>query len=100
MNESGRSFCKRSASIITGVNGKGLSNHVRNFLDCIKTGGTPNASAGIGTNVTMVSHMGNVAYRTQSKLFWNKERNEFKNNDTANQLILPQYCAPWTLPNL
>ncbi len=80
--------------------GKGLAKHVRNFLDCIKSGDTPNASAAIGTNIARVSHMGNVAYRTQSKLFWDKENNKFKDNAAANQLIMPQYRAPWTMPNL
>lgn len=80
--------------------GKGHVNHVRNFLDCIKSGKTPNASVAIGTNVALASHMGNVAYRTQSKLFWNDQTRQFIDNDAANQLIMPSYRSPWSLPNV
>lgn len=70
------------------------------LLDCIKHGGTPNASVEVGKDVAMVAHMGNIAYRTQNKLLWDSKQNRFIENEAANQLIMPNYRAPWTLPNL
>ncbi len=76
----------------------GLKEHVKNFVTCVKSGNrNTNAHAGIGANVAMVGHMGNIAYRTGEKLFWDDEKKLF-NSDKANALIKPEYRAPWKLP--
>ncbi len=41
--------------------------------------------------------MGNVAIRTQEKLYWDAEKLRFKNSDAANQLLNPPYREGWTL---
>ncbi len=79
--------------------GVGLDLHVRNFLDCLKDN-TPqklNASIDIGRNVALVAQMGNIAFRTGEKVFWNNDKQEFTSL-TANKLIIPQYNNGYTLP--
>lgn len=79
--------------------GSGLDLHVRNFLDCIKNK-TPqklNAGIDIGRNVALVAQMGNIAYRTGEKVFWNNDKQQFS-TATANKLITPVYNNSWVLP--
>jgi predicted dehydrogenase len=79
--------------------GVGLDLHVRNFLDCLKNN-TPqklNAGIDIGRNVALVAQMGNIAYRTGEKVFWNNDKQQFS-TATANKLIIPQYNNGYALP--
>ncbi len=79
--------------------GSGLDLHTRNFLECIKNN-TPNklnAGIDIGRNVALVAQMGNIAYRTGEKVFWNNDKQEFT-SQTANKLITPVYNNGYTLP--
>jgi GFO/IDH/MocA oxidoreductase family protein len=41
--------------------------------------------------------MGNIAIRTQEKLYWDAEKLRFKNSATANQLLNPPYREGWWL---
>ncbi len=79
--------------------GSGLDLHVRNFLDCLKdnTPGKLHADIDIGRNVALVAQMGNIAYRTGEKVFWDNENQEFTSR-TANKLITPEYHNGYTLP--
>ena len=79
--------------------GVGLDLHVRNHLDCIKNN-TPkklNADINIGRNVALVAQMGNIAYRTGEKVFWDNDKQLFTTK-TANNLITPEYNNGWKLP--
>ncbi len=79
--------------------GSGLDLHVKNFLQCIKNN-TPqklNAGIDIGRDVALVAQMGNIAYRTGEKVFWNNEKQQFSTS-TANKLLTPVYNNGWTLP--
>jgi predicted dehydrogenase len=79
--------------------GSGLDLHVRNFLDCLKdnTPGKLHADIDIGRNVALVAQMGNIAYRTGEKVFWDNDRQLFTSR-TANKLITPEYHNGYTLP--
>ena len=78
--------------------GKGHIEHVKNFVSCVKSGNrNTNANVGIGKNIAMVGHMGNIAYRVGEKIYWDDEQNKF-NNEKANALIKPNYRDPWKLP--
>ena len=52
-----------------------------------------------GSQVSKVAHMGNVAFRSGSKIKWNEEKNNF-DNSSANNLIVPKYNNGWNLPSL
>jgi predicted dehydrogenase len=77
--------------------GEGLNNHVKNFLDCMKSRNpNTNASVEIGAHIAKFSHLGNIAYRTGKKLVWDGKR--FTNDEEANKLLIPNYREPWKLP--
>lgn len=80
--------------------GKGLELHVKNFIDCVKTRNKPNADVEIGAHIAKVAHLGNIAYKTGRKVYWDAEKNEFKNDTQANEMIKPEYRAPWELPKV
>jgi hypothetical protein len=44
--------------------------HQHNWIDCIRTGKTPNAPAELGFKSLLPSHMANLAYRTGKKIAW------------------------------
>ena len=79
--------------------GSGLDLHVRNFLDCIKNN-TPdklNAGIEIGRGVALVAQMGNIAYRTGERVYWDDAKQKF-NSSAANKLITPVYNNGYKLP--
>jgi len=79
--------------------GVGLDLHVRNFLDCLQNN-TPqklNAGIDIGRNVALVAQMGNIAFRTGEKVYWNDAKQQF-DSAAANKLITPVYNNGYTLP--
>ena len=43
--------------------------------------------------------MGNIAYRTGEKIFWDIEKNKFSHKD-ASKLVKPDYENGWKLPKL
>ncbi len=79
--------------------GTGLDLHVRNFLDCL-TNNTPeklHASIDIGRNVALVAQMGNIAFRTGEKVYWDNAKQQFTSAN-ANKLITPTYYNGYKLP--
>jgi predicted dehydrogenase len=72
--------------------------HYQEWIDACK-GGKPAGSnfvdhAGLLAAVVL---MGNIAIRTQEKLYWDAEKLQFKNSDAANQLLNPPYRQGWEL---
>jgi predicted dehydrogenase len=74
--------------------------HMKNFLECIKTRKDPNCTIENGRLVAAYAHMGNIALRTNSRLVWNENDRNFGKNDAANALITPKYRKPWTFPKV
>lgn len=72
--------------------------HVGNFIDCLKSRQRPICDVEFGRNSAVLAHMGNIAYRTGNKLWWNDAERKFKDDDKANALLTPQYRAPWKFP--
>ncbi|MCU0962910.1 MAG: Gfo/Idh/MocA family oxidoreductase [Pirellulaceae bacterium] len=74
-----------------------VRDHVRNFLDCIKTRETPRADVEIGHRSTSMALLANIALATQSTIHWDAERELITNNPDANHLLHYEYRSPWTL---
>ena len=75
--------------------------HVRNFLDCIKTRATPVCTPEIARAAALHVHIPNIAARLgESVLLWDDKNSRFTNSEKANQLITPEYRAPWVLPKI
>lgn len=81
--------------------GQGLNNHMKNFIDCIKDRDkVPNTNIEIAANTARVCHLGNVAYKTGRRLYWDADNSKFIGDDDANSYLVPQYRAPWELPKV
>lgn len=78
----------------------GLDNHTRNFVDCIKSRAQPACPPKIARLAAVNAHLGNVAFKTGRKVYWDEANNQFTGDDEANALIKSHYRAPWTLPSL
>ncbi len=61
--------------------------HLQNWLDCIKTRGTPNAPVGVGHRTVTVCHLAGIVRELNRPLNWNPVDETFVNDHEANQLL-------------
>ncbi|MCC6695962.1 MAG: Gfo/Idh/MocA family oxidoreductase [Candidatus Hydrogenedentes bacterium] len=73
--------------------------HIANFIDCIRSRALPNGDIAEGHLSTSLSHYGNAAYRTGRKLFIDAETETFINDDEANAMIKREGREPWRMPD-
>ncbi|NOS71489.1 MAG: Gfo/Idh/MocA family oxidoreductase [Verrucomicrobia bacterium] len=71
--------------------------HVRNFLDCMKSRQQPVLNLERGHYVSTVAHLGNIAYRSGSKITWDAEHEKVVGNPVADKLVGVKYRKPWKL---
>lgn len=62
------------------------NDHVRNWIDCIKTRQEPICSVETGHRTATVCHLGNIGYKLRRKLTWDPVKERFTNDDEANDL--------------
>jgi predicted dehydrogenase len=79
--------------------GDGLTEHVVNFLDCIRNGGKLNAPVEVGAKTAIVSEMGNIAYRVGRVINWDHAAGKFTDEE-ADRLTRVQYNPKWPLPRV
>ena len=72
--------------------------HYQEWIDACK-GGKPAGSNFVDHAGPLAATvlMGNVAIRTQEKLYWDAEKLQFKGSEAANRLLNPPYREGWTL---
>lgn len=80
--------------------GKGLYNHVGNFLSCIKSRELPHADIAIGARVAKMSHLANISCRLQREVRWDDANSLFIGDNEATALSKAYYRTPWELPKL
>lgn len=78
--------------------GGGLKNHMENFVAAIKEGTRLNCPVNIGAGVARTCHLGNIAYKTGRRLYWDPINYRFKDDKEANELLNANYRGPWKLP--
>ncbi len=54
----------------------------------------------IAANTARVCHLGNIAYKTGRRLYWDNDKIRFTNDQEANAFLTPVYRKPWELSNL
>ncbi|NAS11221.1 Gfo/Idh/MocA family protein [Poritiphilus flavus] len=79
--------------------GSGLDLHTVNFIEAVKSrdSSSLNAPLKVGYDAALVSHMGNVAYKTGKRLYWDAEQGQFTDNE-ANEITKAAYHNGWKLP--
>jgi len=70
---------------------------IRNFLDCVKTRGTPWCPLEDGHRSTSFAHLANIALETRSRLEWDAGAEHATGNAAANALLHYEYRKPWSL---
>ncbi|OJW71252.1 Gfo/Idh/MocA family oxidoreductase [Spirosoma sp. 48-14] len=81
-------------------NGDYLNEHTKNFVQAIKANDPAMLKCGIetGSIAAINAHMGNIAYKTGRKVYWDAAAKGFKNDPQANALIAAHYHNGWKLP--
>ncbi|MGJ8714513.1 MAG: Gfo/Idh/MocA family protein [Maribacter stanieri] len=79
----------------------GLDLHTQNFIEAVKSRDNSklNAPIKVGYDAALVSHMGNVAFKTGNRIYWDETAGQFKNEE-ANQFLKANYHNGWKLPTL
>ena len=81
--------------------GGGLDRHTANFIEAVKKRDSSILAAPIrvGYDAALVCHMGNVAYKSGSRIYWNNSADKFEEK-TANKLSSIRYHNGWELPKI
>ncbi|WP_435623018.1 Gfo/Idh/MocA family protein [Flagellimonas sp.] len=79
----------------------GLDLHTENFMEAVKNRDSSilNAPIQVGYDTAVVSHMGNVAYKTGNRMYWDEEKKQFT-EEKANQFIKTTYHNGWEVPKI
>ncbi|HUV64276.1 MAG TPA: hypothetical protein VMW24_10280, partial [Sedimentisphaerales bacterium] len=73
------------------------NDHIRNFLDCIKSRAATICPIETAVRVDTLCHLSDIATQLEEKLTWDPEQERFINNETANRLLLRAMRSPWRL---
>ena len=73
------------------------NDHVRNFLDCVKSRGQTISGIDAAVRVDTVCHLSDIATQLELRLTWDPKHERFTNNDTANRLLVRAMRSPWHL---
>ena len=72
-----------------------LKQHVRNFLDCVKTRKQPISDLESGHRVATACHLANLSLRLGRRLGWDADRETILDDPEAAKLLVRPYRAPW-----
>ena len=77
-----------------------LKLHCENFVEAIQKNDASILNTGIesGSVAAINAQMGNIAFKTGRKLYWDAAAGNFKNDKEANALIKANYHNGWKLP--
>lgn len=78
----------------------GIPNHVRDFLDCMRSRKRPVCDIEIGHKSTITCHLGNIAYKLGRKLVWDDATESFPNDPEANALLAREARTGFELPKI
>lgn len=79
------------------VYGNYCIDHIRNFLNCVKTRAEPIEPVEIGHRTASLCHLGNIALKLMRKLEWDPDREQFPHDDEANKMVSRVIRPPWRL---
>ena len=88
----------RTASVQMESVNNSHSDHVRNFLDCVKSRKRPISDIEIGHRSTSACLLGNVAFRSKERIEWDvKNQKLISGGSKSEQYVTRNYRAPWKL---
>jgi predicted dehydrogenase len=74
------------------------TNHMANFIQCVRNRQQPICNAAIGHRSVTVCHLGNIAIRTGQRVRWNPMTEQVIDNAQLATWLSRPRRAPWTLP--
>jgi len=79
----------------------GLDRHTANFIEVVRSRQLEalNAPVTAGAHIAIFSQMGNIAYRTGEKIYWNEQKGRFTSS-TANKLLAAAYHHGYKIPSV
>ena len=80
----------------------GLDKHMENFVAVIRSRklGDLNCSIQTGAHIATVCQMGNIAFRSQEKVTWNKAAGKFSNEKLNKEYMMAAYHNGYKLPKV
>ncbi len=90
---------KVSKPLVT-ADDNGLNKHWENFVSVVKSRKMADLHCSIqdGAHVATIAQMGNIAYRTGQKLFWDTNKNRFTDEAVNAQYLMKEYHNGYQLP--
>jgi predicted dehydrogenase len=85
---------------LDGVPKSEVAENQQNWLDCIKSGGVPNANVEIAVRTATAAHLGNIATRLGRTIHFDPGTERFVGDDEANTLLGRKYRegGHWGIP--
>lgn len=79
-----------------------LADHHKNFVAAMQANDASLLKCGIETGAIAAinAHMGNIAFKTGRKVYWDAAAGAFKNDAEANKLMKSNYQNGWDLPKV
>jgi len=74
-----------------------IPDHVRNFIDSVKSRKDPIEPVEVGHRTATVCHLGNIAMRLKRKIRWDPDQEQILGDDEAQALLSRPMRAPWHL---
>ena len=69
--------------------------HIRNWLECIKSRKEPNSDLESGHRVATVCHLANISLRTGRKIRWDADKEQILGDTEAAGMLVRPYRKPW-----
>jgi predicted dehydrogenase len=74
-----------------------LFDHVRNFIECMKSRQRPISDVEIGHRSTSAPHLANIALRSGHKIKWDGQNEKIVGDAEASRWLSKAYRTPWQL---
>ncbi|RJP33665.1 MAG: gfo/Idh/MocA family oxidoreductase [Candidatus Omnitrophota bacterium] len=71
--------------------------HIREFLDSVKSRVKTTCNIEYAYRLTKPGLLGNIAYRTGERIYWDDQKERILDNSKANRLVSRKYRRPWRL---
>lgn len=80
----------------------GLQKHMENFMGVVKSRkfADLNCSIQTGAHIATVCQLGNIAFRTQQKLTWDKSKAKFTDDSVNDKYMMAKYNNGYKLPKV
>ncbi len=73
------------------------SNHIGNFLECVKTRATTITPVDVAHHSVMVGHLGLIAMKLERKVLFNPQTERFIRDPEADRMLSRPMREPWTI---